>query len=302
MRVAPLRYDVIFKKAFSEPTLFKALVKDFLQIDNLEIEKVENDKAFYPTVGSVNFKFDLFAEDTKNRIIIEMQHAHYSDTYERFLYYQCCAMIESIASSQNYRFPITVNTLVFFSHKPTPSPNSGILEVDFQARDKYDGKVIETVFGKHKHRLIFVYVSDFNYAYSSEECAEWMEAFYDTLDGQVSLNFYENPYIGKLFERIEEDKITPEERAKMKEENNQEEAQIEARQEGFEEGEKKGLEKGKLEGLEEGEKKGLEKGKKEGERKGLEEAARKLLAAGSLSAEQIAKVIGLPLEKVEALK
>ncbi|MEN8218608.1 MAG: PD-(D/E)XK nuclease family transposase [Pseudomonadota bacterium] len=268
------------KQAFSEPKLFKALVKDFLQIDGFEISEVENDKAFYPVVGNVNFKFDLFAEDSKNRIIVEMQHAHYSDTYERFLYYQCCAMIESVASSQNYSFPITVNTLVFFTHKPTPSPNSGILEVDFQARDTYDGKVIEKVFGKRKHRLLFVYVKDYNGAYSSEECAEWMEAFHDTLDSQVSPDSYENPYIGEMFELIKEDKITPDERAQMKKENNQEEAQKDARQEGFKEGEKKGL--------------------KEGERK-IAETTRNLLAMGSLSVEQIARATGLPLERVKAL-
>ncbi|TGO02327.1 hypothetical protein PN36_26905, partial [Candidatus Thiomargarita nelsonii] len=95
MKVAPLRYDVVFKKAFGKPALFKALVKDLLNIDDFEIDKVENDKAFFPVVGKVNFKFDLFAEDKKNRIVVEMQHAHYSDTYERFLYYQLCAMVES---------------------------------------------------------------------------------------------------------------------------------------------------------------------------------------------------------------
>jgi len=135
MKVAPLRYDVIFKKAFSDPVLFKALVKDFLHIDNLEIDEVENDKTFYP-----NFKFALFAQDNKNRIIIEMQHAHYSDTYARFLYYQCCAMVEPVVSAIN--FPITVNTLVFFTHKHTPSSEGGILELDFQARDISNGKVI----------------------------------------------------------------------------------------------------------------------------------------------------------------
>jgi hypothetical protein len=268
IKVAPLRYEVIFKKAFSDPELFKALVKDFLQIDNFEIDEVENDKAFYPTVGSVNFKFDLFAEDSKNRIVVEMQHAHYSDTYDRFLYYQCCAMVESIASSQNYRFPITVNTLVFFTHKPTPSANGGILEVDFAARDIYDGKVIEKVFGNRKHKLVLVYVNDYS-VYSSDECAEWMRAFHDTLNSEVSPEDYDNPYIGQMFDLIEEDKITPDERAGMKEENNQEE----------------------------GEKTAMEKGRKEGR----EETACNLLAMGGLSAEQIASATGLTLERVKAL-
>ncbi|MEN8215651.1 MAG: PD-(D/E)XK nuclease family transposase [Pseudomonadota bacterium] len=121
MKVAPLRYDVVFKKAFGDPELFTALAKDFLHIDDLQIDKVENDKAF---VGNVNFKFDLFAEDKKNRMIIGMQHAHSTDSFERFLYYQCRAMVETIASSKNYKFSVTVKTLVFFTQKANPGPDS----------------------------------------------------------------------------------------------------------------------------------------------------------------------------------
>jgi len=90
-QVAPLRYDVIFKKAFGEPEIFTALVNDFLDI-KLEIDKVETDKVFIPPVGSVATKFDLFAEDKKNRVIVEVQHVHYPDSYDRFVYYQCSAM------------------------------------------------------------------------------------------------------------------------------------------------------------------------------------------------------------------
>jgi hypothetical protein len=97
-QVAPLRYDVIFKKAFGQPEMFAALVGDLLDIQ-LEIDEVENDKVFIPSVGKVATRFDLFAEDKKNRLVVEVQRAHYSDTYERFVYYQCGAMVETIASS-----------------------------------------------------------------------------------------------------------------------------------------------------------------------------------------------------------
>ena len=53
-------YDVIFKKAFSDPDIFTALVKDFLNI-NIEIDHVEDDKVFIPSVGKVATRFDLFA-------------------------------------------------------------------------------------------------------------------------------------------------------------------------------------------------------------------------------------------------
>jgi predicted transposase/invertase (TIGR01784 family) len=267
MKVAPLRYDVVFKKAFGDPELFTALAKDFLHIDALQIDKVENDKAFFPVVGNVNFKFDLFAEDKKNRVIIEMQHAHPTDSFERFLYYQCCAMVETIGNSKNYQFPVTVKTLVFFTQKANPSPDSGILTLDFQMRDSYNGKVIEKVFGKHKHQLVFVFTRESLYA--SSECEEWIQAIDDTLNGEVSPSSYDNPNIKKMFEKIRADKLTPEERAQMKEEYNQEEMQMTAREEGRAEG--------------------------------REKTACNLLALGTLSLEQIASVAELSVEKVREL-
>ncbi len=43
-QVASLRYDVIFKKAFSHPELFTALVKDFLDI---EIDEDKKNRIIY---------------------------------------------------------------------------------------------------------------------------------------------------------------------------------------------------------------------------------------------------------------
>jgi hypothetical protein len=139
-QVAPLRYDVIFKKVFSHPDMFTALVKDFLDIE-LEIDKVENDKVFVPSVAKVA---TLFAEDKKNRIIVKVQH--YPDTYERFLYYQCSAI------ATNYKFPVTIITLVFFTEKN--NPDSGILVHDMEPRDFISGRVIDKVYNR-KHKLFF---------------------------------------------------------------------------------------------------------------------------------------------------
>ena len=136
--VASLRYDVIFKKGFSDPKIFTALVNDFLGI-KLKIKKVLSDHAFTPLVGKVATRFDLFAEDKENRIIIEMQHVHYPDTYERFLYYQCNALVETIASSKSYHFPLTVITLVFLTGKKSPSQNSAILIHDFEVKEAETG-------------------------------------------------------------------------------------------------------------------------------------------------------------------
>jgi len=226
-KVAPLRYDVIFKKAFGNPEMFTALVSDLLEF-NLEIDKVENDKVFVPSVGQVATRFDLFAEDKKNRVIVEVQHAHYSDTYERFVYYQCTAMAETIASSSNYAFPVTVVTLVFFTGKKAPNPNgSGILVHDFEPRDIADGELVEGVYRK-KHRLIFVFTNSVKKQKTPQNYLEWMQAIDDSLDEEVNEDDYSNPHISRLFERIEKDKITPEERARMKDEYNHEESEKQA--------------------------------------------------------------------------
>ncbi len=98
--VAPLRYGVIFKKAFGDPEIFTAFVKDFIGI-NIEITEVETEKSFRPSIGPVDSRFDLFAEDTKNRIVVDIQHDRLTDHYDRFLYYHCAAMLELTARSES---------------------------------------------------------------------------------------------------------------------------------------------------------------------------------------------------------
>ncbi len=73
MQIASLRYDVIFKKAFGNVEVFKALVKDFLGLD-LKIDQVETEKKFNPPIGNVDSRFDLYAQDLTNRVIVDIQH------------------------------------------------------------------------------------------------------------------------------------------------------------------------------------------------------------------------------------
>jgi len=94
-----LRYDVIFKKAFGDPEIFTAFIRDLLGI-KLEIDTVEKDKAYDPR--SVATKFYLYAEDYKNRVIVDMQHVRFSDHSHRFLHYHCAALLAQVVKSKNY--------------------------------------------------------------------------------------------------------------------------------------------------------------------------------------------------------
>ena len=52
---------------------------------------------------------------------------------------------------------------------------------------------------------------------------QWLRAIQDTLDEQVNEAEYDDPNIQQVFDAIEPDLISPVDRAKMFEENNQEE-------------------------------------------------------------------------------
>lgn len=67
-QVASLCYGVIFKKAFSEPDIFTAFVRNIAGIE-LEIERVETEKSFPVLIGKVDTRYALFAEDTKTVLL-----------------------------------------------------------------------------------------------------------------------------------------------------------------------------------------------------------------------------------------
>jgi hypothetical protein len=222
IKVNPLSSGTIFKKGFSDVDIFTRLVFDFTGA-KIKIEEVENEKAFAEPVANVATKFDLFAEDKKNRIIVEAQHANYGDNFERFFYYHQIAMAETIASSENDRFPKTVYTLVFFTDRLSPADGKNILVHDAQMRDFVDDEVVKGVFLR-KHRLFFIFTKDPEAdTRVPKECREWIKAIHETLSGTVCQTEYSNVQIKRLFERIAADKTTPEERAKMKDERNQKE-------------------------------------------------------------------------------
>jgi len=48
-------------------------VHDVLGI-RIEIDKVETEKSFKPPIGGVASRFDLFAEDLKNRVMVDISN------------------------------------------------------------------------------------------------------------------------------------------------------------------------------------------------------------------------------------
>jgi len=209
IQVASLRYGVVFKKAFSKPHIFTAFVKDILGLE-IEIDKVETEKSFSPIIGHVDSRFDLFATDKKNSLVVDIQHRRYHDHYDRFLHYHCVALLEQITSSGNYKPNMNVYTIVVLTsgdkHK------TDVLINDFRPQ-----KLDSTYIAETQHKIIYLcpkYVTDKTPA----PYQEWLRAINDSLDNQVDESDYHNETIQEVFSLIKENKINPKEAFRMKDE------------------------------------------------------------------------------------
>ncbi|MFN8486337.1 MAG: hypothetical protein U0350_02020 [Caldilineaceae bacterium] len=212
-QVAPLRYDVIFKKAFCDPAIFTAFVQAVANV-TIQIDKVETEKSFKPPIGRVASRFDLFAEDVKNRVIVDIQHVRYPDHYAAFLHYHCAAILEQVAKAENYRPNLAVYSIVVL----TSGDKHGVdvATIDFDPKTRMNKGL-----GEIPHKVFYLCPKYAN-AETPPALREWLRAIDDTLDEQVEERDYQHPQIRRIFDLIVQDAISPEERARMFEEYNRE--------------------------------------------------------------------------------
>ncbi len=213
-KVAPLRYGVIFKKAFCDVDVFKGFVRDILGIE-IDIDRVETEKEFEHPVGRVKPEFDLFAEDKKNRIIVDIQHEKHTDHYDRFLHYHCAAILGQIQSSQNYKPPLAVYTIVVLTSGDKYKCDVSVIDFDPK---KLNGESLGTI----KHKIIYVcprYINE----NTPPPYQEWLRVIQESLSEQIDESHYHIPEVQKIIAHIEQDDVSPEERAQMIEEYHREE-------------------------------------------------------------------------------
>lgn len=287
-QVASLRYGVIFKKAFCDVEIFNGFVRDILGID-FHCETVETEKEFETFIGNVKPRFDLYAEDKKNRIIVDIQHRRDSDHYDRFLHYHCAALLEQIKNSNDYRPQLAVYTIVVLTsgdkHK------SPLSIIDFDPKN-WRGQPL----GEIPHKIIYLcpkYLDDD----VPKAHLQWLWVIDESLDGEVDESRYSCTEIQKIIQLIEKDDITPEERYAMIEEYNEEKSKREMQELALKQGLKQGIEQGLTQGL----KQGLTQGLEQGQLKASQTIAKKLLSLG-LEIPAIAQATGLSAPEIENLK
>lgn len=280
MYLARLDNEVFFKKAFTDPIVFKAFVKDILGID-IEPDSIETEKAFQPKLGNINFKYDIFAEDTKNRIIVEIQKVEYDHNFDRFLHYHLQAITEQQRSSDDYSVPRTVYTIVVITAPYKRDKETGEWFKDDVLISNLNPKNLKGLERQiFNHKLVFL-----NPNYKDPETPtnyrDWLELIDESIHNSQNVTINSaNEGVKRAASIVSYEQISPEEWEQSK----------------IEVGKKKVLEIQYEKGFEEGIGKGLEQG---AEKRNLDIA--KQMKAENESLAKIIKYTGLSKEEIENL-
>jgi predicted transposase/invertase (TIGR01784 family) len=271
VEVIPLKYGVTFKRIFSQPEVFCQFVHDVLGI-TIHIDRVYTEYEYPEPIGFVKTKYDLFAEDKEQRIIVEIQHVKEEDFFNRFLYYHLISLAEQVKGYDEYRFDRTVYTIIVLTSVPRDeSINFSVAVSDMNPMTELNQKL-----EVYPHRLIFLVprlVTD----RTPKGVKAWLELIADSLDRQVDETRYSSLLFRKIISDIESTTISPEEASEIKDEAAWELAQARFAREGREEG------------------------REEGRKAAVEQIALAMLERG-VDVTLIAEVTGLKPEEMDKLK
>ncbi|MDX2301213.1 MAG: PD-(D/E)XK nuclease family transposase [Microscillaceae bacterium] len=269
MILARLDNEVFFKKAFTDEIVFKAFVKDIVGIE-IEPHKIETEKAFQPKIGNIAFKYDIFAEDIKRRIVIEIQKVEYDHNFDRFLHYHLQAITEQQRSSEDYSVEKTVYTIVIMTAPYKINPKTHQLYKDEVLISSLNPKNLKDIECKiFNHELIFL-----NPNYKGQDTPQnyrdWLDLIYESIHNPENPQINtQNAGVKRVTEIVSYENISPEE---------WEEAKIEAS-------------KRQVITLE-----------REEERKDTQKEIAKNLLQTTLPDAEIAKHTGLTIEQIEQLR
>ncbi len=131
--------------------------------------------------------------------------------------------------SRDYRPALAVYTIVVLTSGDQYARD--MLMIDFDPKDRHGLGM-----GEIPHKIIYLCPKYLNEE-TPEAWREWMQAINDSLDGEVDTATYHNEKVQKVLEIIRKDTVTPEERARMKDEYSEEALLKEEREKGLRQGE-----------------------------------------------------------------
>jgi hypothetical protein len=222
LKVVPLRYGTAFKKAFSDSEVFSKFASDVLGLP-IEVDTVQREYRYPEAVGRVNVEYDLFAEDVKHRVIVEVQHIRETDFFERFLHYHLVGVVEQPLTFEHYRTSRTVCTVVVLTTEPRDTKARFSVAVSDMDPVNEQG----TRLGVYRHKLVFLNPKIIN-DQTPPAARRWMELIADSLDGEVEAARYPDPVLQRVIGAIGKKSLSPDELARIIDEKAWEETKRDA--------------------------------------------------------------------------
>jgi len=210
MFLAPLSNGTIFKKLFQEREILQAFVKDLIGIE-IEPEKIEVEKRFEPAIGNIDIAFDIFADDPKHRLIVEMQRIKYDYHPDRFLHYFMAAILELAKSYRDYKLSRTVYTIVWLPRRVRDEMYQH--DIITTCLDSQTNQGESLTFYNHKLYFLNPYYKN---KHTPSGVADWMQLVLESIDNprdpQVNI---ERDVIHRAATIIEDDGLSPQDRADL---------------------------------------------------------------------------------------
>jgi hypothetical protein len=208
--------EVIFKKAFTNITVFKAFVRDILGIE-VEVDKIETEKKFEPKIGYIDFELDIFAETTDKRICIEIQRIEYDHHFDRFLHYFLMLIAEQQRSSKEYDIERTVYVIVVLTAPYKISEKNGKPVLDEVLLLNLNPQTLQGEIRElYGHQFVCLNPNHPNKE-TPKQIKDWLDLIHQSIHNpdRPVLNM-QNEGIKKAMELISFENLTPEERTQAK--------------------------------------------------------------------------------------
>ncbi|NJO15180.1 MAG: hypothetical protein HC877_05370 [Thioploca sp.] len=237
MPLAPLNNSVVFKKLFTDPEIVTAFVEDLMGVKlEIQADNIVLEKKFYPPIGAIDITLDIFIDDPKHRLIIEIQKVRYDYHFDRFLHYHQAAIVELAKSHKAYKLDRTVHTIVWLTSKVRDKTYQHSLITTSLSSVTESGEELHL----YPHKLYFL-----NPYYLNEKTpaglVDWFQLVVESIVNPKTpqINRH-NKFIDKAAHVIAEDGLTPQEMVVLLEETGYEENLRLNREEGWLNGWKEG--------------------------------------------------------------
>ena len=214
--LANLDNEVHFKKVFTDVTVFCAFVKDVLGID-MNITKVETEKMLPSKTSAIKFRMDLFAEDTANRTVVEIQKVDYDYTYDRFTHYFTGNLVDVQRLSKTYEYAKDVYIIVVVTSAYRMRDKNGVLIKDDVLITDINPRTLNgEVREMHNHKLV-VLNSTHTTIHTPPAIRDWLDLIKESIKNPENPQINTSkPAIARAAQLAEADNIDPEEVADAK--------------------------------------------------------------------------------------